>query len=721
MPIARFRLDIRQHSVNLGLFALLVLIATTTTAIYISHERNFHWWIDWHYKTLEVATAFKRSPVAGIDNVIQSLGDERNKIYTLPLVPFILLFGESRLVYEMSLALVYLLPFSLSLGAIATQLIQANPRAVFWSTTLLSLLIPVNWIPTFLGIPDTGGAALVALAAVVYLQDLRLKQWWRVGAIGLMLALAILLRRHFVYGAIAFLGAVGCQALIFFCFGMRSTDVTCHVCAWRNLRLVSLRLGLIAVICFTTLSTVAWKFTLQAMTTDYRHLYASWSFPFDTIVSLYASFYGWVTLLLVAIGFSAGILTRVLYLPAFSFIWLFGIFSLIEWLFILRYANVFYSLHITPIVVIGLTAFMWTTWLTLRSKVRMLMLVVVSCYLIGNLVVGLTFLGKCARPLRPLFAINIPPLVRTDYDEVARLVDYLRQLTPNKEPIYTVGFQRLQLNGSMLRAAERVLYREKNNKNLLLLLKASQVDSQDSYPVERLLQAQYVVIPNPLPDFNGDFTKVPVVGEWLPLKESDVVQVVFNAFRQNWLIARDFKRLPKQFHLAGGTTVSIYQRIRPTSLETAVQTLATMQQQIGDRPGGQLDWIGLSQNWKNYTLIKNPNKTYKIFTFERDRVNNQPVPFLYLGALPERAKIAGTINYFGTTCVGASLNLSMLDRSGDVIGVTENRSFSQKSSKFQLSVNSKNAAYLLLNILGNERNDRTNRCIVKIDSLKVSN
>ena len=117
-----------------------------------------------------------------------------------------------------------------------------------------------------------------------------------------------------------------------------------------------------------------------------------------------------------AIGFSSGIITRVLSLPTLSFIWLFGIFSLIEWLIVLRYANVFYSLHLTPVVVMGLAAFVWTTCLKLKGKVRTLMLGAAGCYLVSNLVIGLTPIGSFNHPLRPLFALNIPPLVRTDYD-----------------------------------------------------------------------------------------------------------------------------------------------------------------------------------------------------------------------------------------------------------------------------------------------------------------
>ena len=710
MPRTRSRLEFRPQWAKFGLFVLLVAIATTITTIYISHERNFHWWIDWYYKTIDVADAFHKSPSGGIDNVVQSLGDERNKIYTLPLVPFILIFGESRLVYQISLALAYLLPFSLGMGAVATGLIRANPQTVFWSTALISLSIPVTWIPTFLGIPDTGGSALIGWAAFVYLKDIKLKQWWRIPVIGFCLGLAILLRRHFVYGAIAFLCAITSQALIYLFAKWRYNSQF----PWQNLQVICVQIGLIATICFTTLITVAGEFTQRAITTNYRNLYASWTLPVNHAVGLYAAFYGWATLLLVVLGFSAGILTHTLSVPAFNFIGLFGIFSLIEWLFLLRYGNIFYSVHFTPIVVMGLAAFIWTC--IKLKRIHALMLVVASCYLVSNLVIGLTSIGSFNHGLRPLFALNIPPLVRRDYDEVASMIDYLRKLAPNKEPIYVVGSQRLHLNRSMIRAGDRILHG--HNQDILFLLPTPQVDSQDFYPLEMLLQAQYVVVPNHLPDYDWNFTKVPAVGEWLPLKESDVVKVVLDAFTQNWEIAQDFQRLPVQFTLADGAIISIYQRIRPTSLKTAVQTLATMQQQIGERPGGQLDWISLSGHWNDFSVLKNPDNTYNLLTYPIERTKKQARSFLYLEML-ENAEITGTVKFLGKHC-GTSLDLKMLSQEGNIINSLKNELFNENSSEFRLSITSNNASYLLLNLLSYDKDNLINQCTIELHSLVVS-
>jgi hypothetical protein len=641
MPNSRLRVEVSQKLlVDAGLLALLALTIGIITVAYISREQNFHWWIDWYARTLDIVTTFRESPSKAIELVQRSLIGERNRLYTLPLIPFILVFGSSRLVYETGLALVYLLPFALVMGAIATQLIRKHSRTLFWATAFLTLLVPVSWIPTFMGIPDTGGAAFVGLAAFVYLQDVRLKQWWRIPLIGFSLGAAVLMRRPFVYADVAFLSALSLQALVFFIVEVRKQPSEeakekqtqslialifgrlrprkRNAIAWRNLLFACVRIALIAATALATLGIVAPHFTYTALTTDYRTLYTSWSLPFSDISNLYASFYGWGTWLVVVLGFSASIMTRALPLPAVSFIGFSGVLSLFVWLVLLRYGNVFYSLQVTPLVIIGVVALIWTTWIRLRGKVRSLMLGVVGCYLVANFIVGLTPIGTMSRVFHPLFALNMPPLVRTDYGEVVRLVNTLRQLTPNGEPIFVVGYQRLQLTSSMLSSAEYLLY--PGEERSLNILTSPEVDSRDFYPLEKLLEAQYVVVPSRLPDYSSDPTQLAAVGEWLPNKEYGVVNVVFDAFTQNWEFARDFKRLPIQFNFEKGVVVSIYQRLRPTSLATAVRTLDTMQQQIGQRPGSQGNWIILSQ-WVYNTKVKaSSNNTYEVVSFRRDRL-----------------------------------------------------------------------------------------------------
>ena len=702
---------------------LVVLVTVAVTSIYVSSEHTFYWWDYAGYNTATVNTAnlFRDSQDQAWRGVIESLSKEKNLLISLPLVPFILLFGESRLSYILSVSLIYVLPFRLLLGAISAKLIPVYSRRVFWSTVLLSLLIPMSWIPTLRGYLDTGGCVFVALAIWVYLQDVKLKSWWNIPLIGFLLAAAILLRRHFAYSAIAFFGAATLQAFIEFIVliyrretalsSSKDKDVAVPF-PYRCLFESAVKLGLIAVTSLTILMLVAGDFTRSALTVDYRNLYVAWSLPVNDILTRYADFYGLGTWLLVLIGFSAGILTRMLVPAAAIFVSLFGVLSLIEWLLVLRYGYLHYTIHITPIALLGISTFFWTTWLTLKGKVRYFMLGAAGLYLVLNAAVGLIPLKI---DLSRLFVGNFPPLVRSDYDEVVKLVEFLRKLAPNEEPIYIVGASN-NFNANILRQANRKLNPPEGWWKLNTIGRP-QIDSRDTYPLPELLQSQYAVVAVPFQQV------LPTDEQVLRSHEQDVVKVVYDAFTQNWEIARDFQLLPEQFKLENGVTVSVYRRMRPTDTATAVRTLDAMQRQIVDRPGTQLDWISLHQSVytsANYSIIQESDHLYNIVTHPIKNSKKLDTSFLYLGSISDKAKVTGKLNLPNKQCPGIALRLTLWDKQGKLVDSAE-MAYSQKSAiGLNLLVEGKNPIYLLLEVLSSSKQDLTNQCQLEINNLAVS-
>lgn len=701
---------------------LVVLVTVAVTSIYVSREHTFYWWDYAGYNTATVNTAnlFRDSPDKAWRGVIESLSKEKNLLISLPLVPFILLFNESRLSYILSVSLIYVLPLRLLLGAISAKLIPVYSRRVFWSTVLLSLLIPMSWIPTLRGYLDTGGCVFVALAILVYLQDVKLKYWWKIPLIGFLLAAAILLRRHFAYSALAFFGAATLQAFIDFIVliyrretalsSPKDKDVA-RPFPYRCLFESAVKLGLIAVTSLTILMLVAGDFTRSALTVDYRNLYVAWSLPVNDILTRYADFYGLGTWLLVLIGFSAGILTRILVPAAAIFVSLFGVLSLIEWLLVLRYGYLHYTIHITPIALLGLSTFFWTTWLTLKGKVRYFMLGAAGLYLVLNAAVGLIPLKI---DLSRLFMANFPPLVRSDYDEVVKLVEFLRKLAPNEEPIYIAGASN-NFNANILRQANRKLNPPEGWWKLNTIGRP-QIDSRDTYPLPELLQSQYAVVPVPFQQV------LPTDEQVLRSHEQDVVKVVYDAFTQNWEIARDFQLLPEQFKLENGVTVSVYRRMRPTDTATAVRTLDAMQRQIVDRPGTQLDWISLHQSIytsANYSVSQESDNLYNIVTHPIKNSKKLDTSFLYLGAISDKAKVTGKLNLPNQQCPGVVLRLTLWDKQGKLIDSAE-MAYSQKSAiGLNLLVEGKNPMYLLLEVLSSSKQDLTNQCKLEIKNLAV--
>jgi hypothetical protein len=199
-----------RQTIAIDLFLLtgLILVTAAIATFYISSEKFFYFWDSANYssKTSELVESFRALPTQAIKIFFKSLSDDYSQLPCLLLVPFIWFFGDSRLVYIVSSTLVYIVPFSLVMGMLATKIIPVHSRLVFWSTTFLTLLIPPTWISTLRGYPDIGAAILIGLAVFVYLKDIKLKIWWQAPLIGILLALAILFRRHFAYSARAFFG-----------------------------------------------------------------------------------------------------------------------------------------------------------------------------------------------------------------------------------------------------------------------------------------------------------------------------------------------------------------------------------------------------------------------------------------------------------------------------------------------------------------------------------
>jgi hypothetical protein len=695
------KLSRQKIAIDLFLLTGLILVTAAIATFYISNEKFFYYWDSANYssKTSELVESFRASPLQAIKIFFKSLSDDYSQLPCLLLVPFIWFFGDSRLVYIVSSTLVYIIPFSLVMGMLATKIIPAHPRLVFWSTTFLTLLIPPTWISTLRGYPDIGAAVLIGLAILIFFKNINLKYWWQAPLIGILLALAILFRRHFAYSARAFLAAMILQGLIVFFAEIQKFPKK----AFKDFCRYNIFVSLVAIASFVTLLLLAPTFVKTIITTNYRTLYSSYERPLIVSLQFYGRAYGWLTWILTILGFLTGILTRVLIRPASSFIISFGAISLIQWGLFSRQLGAHYTTHFLSFVVLGLVSLIWTIWLRFQEKQRLLILTFGILILATNAVIAITPIQISNNITSFLFAKNNPPLVRKDYDEFVRLINNLREIASDKQAIYVAASSRI-INDSLTRAAEEQLY-GKENKNLKIV-DTPDIDSRDSYPLDEILQAQYVVIANPFQHH-------------LPAKEQEIVKIIVDALTENWEIAQDFQRLPQQFKLDNNVLVSIYKRTRPTSVKTAFNTLKILQERIQPKPGSESNWIAIDKQNKG-TIWLNKHGTINLKTIFRE----EPVTFIYFGSISEFVSINGNTRL--SKCLGFtefSLDLKLLDKTGNVID-TKNFIYSaQNPIVFPLSIqNEENkAAYLFLEFQGLNKSNDNSYCSVYLKDLAVNN
>lgn len=702
--------------------ALLVLLLLFTVGVTVSYVSSQHAFLGgdindgFCQRAIEVTDLFRQSPWQAIQDVFQAANATYNKFYILPIIPLLLLLGNSYLAYVISVAIVYLLPLNLMMGVLATQLIPAHPRAVFMAAVFISTLVAPNWVTVLMGHPDIGATLVVTIALWVCLQPFHKNQFnqnqknqstnwllpyrWQVPVLGILLAVAILFRRHFAYADLALVGAmVGHTAIEFSRTVRRETKA-----AWASLFGFAVRLGLVLATCLATLAIIAPQFTQAALSTDFVSLYDSWSRTVPEAIGFYSTLYGCGMWLLVLVGWGAGFAARIVFPVVGRFMVLYGGGSIGIWLFKLRYTETYYAIHFVPILTLGLVALVWAIWRRLSGAKRLVFLSLFSLYVGFNFLVCLTPIGAFQTPIRPWFALNYPPPVRQNYDAVVQVVRVLRDLAPHQEPIFVVHSGGLPQH--LLEAAEKTVY-GKTGK-ILRMRSGSVIDSIGYYSIQELLEAEYVVITQPfLAWHNG---------------QQDSAKVVIDAFAEQWEITQDFQKLPQPIDLQDGTTTSIYKRIQPTSIDRAIRTLHTMQQRVNKPLGKQLDWVILSPPF--HSTIKpgtDHRYTIRLKPVEQGGDPISPQSLLYLGQLTSsEAEIKGKIQFNSAHCNAVTLNVAALNAQGGMLSTVDPILFLH-TSPLKLTLPTPSAAYLLLQVSHAPRSPNSiDRCVVRLNHLQVS-
>ncbi len=674
--------------VNLGLFLLALFITLLVPLLWVSSERFFYYWdlAMYQNRAIDTAALFVENPLGTLYQVYLSTGSDLsgNNIFAIPLIPFILFFGESRLVYIISISLVYLLPFALVVGGIATKLVEHKRFLAFWITTFLTLLTSMVWAPTLLGWPDVGAALFIAISVLVYLLDVNLSFRWQIPVIGFFIALAALFRRPFSYACLAFFVSLIFLSLFFF---IRDARYSFNRALLSNLyrRLVKVTLVGLSSILFLTI--VGFPFLYNSIVRDYS-VHESFMRPISENFIFYVSQYGWLSLILAILGFTLGILTRnvISHVAVFLLLLLGTSFGL--WIFVVRIIGVQYNLFFALSIILGITALVWTISRVPYRMLRGVMLSMILLYAVFNFIVGLAPINFSENKFvgRAMFAANYPPLMRSDYDEVVGLINYLRSVASDGEPIYVVGSS-VNVNPEILKNAELLLFGRGNT--VLNILRVPQVDSRDFYQgvLENMLKARYVLLAKPL-----QYHLVP--------EEQDVVKVAFTAFEEEWEISKDFILLPERFFLVDDITVYVYKRIQSTSLATALRTLKSMVQFSDTYSARQTDWIVFSELSIPYTVRKIKDG-YSLRVYLSAHPQLHDVLFLYTGTLPgKQVVVSGRLEVGDTIeCKDLALGFLLIDEEYKVVDTAE---FVYKGNStafdFKVPINTKDATYLLVRI-----------------------
>src|SRR5262249_25976418 len=274
-------------------------------------------------------------------------------------------------------------------------------------------------------------------------------------ATGVLLAAAVLFRRHFLFAAAGLFATIGLTALLAARGASREL---------RKLLAAALGVGVRIVLAVAAGSAaallVARPAALRFVQHDFYGLYTAYLNPPGLVARQLVEQYGALAVGGAMLGFGIGWRTGVLDPRRTLFAVTFGLVCFIQWAVVVRQVGEQYTLQFTPIVVLGLTALGWTLWSRGPAAARPAVAWVGSAFMAANLVFGLgagAWFVNADALLRLMMAPNWPPLLRWDHDEMARLVDALRGLTTPEDPVF-VAASSTTLNPDLLLNAERELH-----------------------------------------------------------------------------------------------------------------------------------------------------------------------------------------------------------------------------------------------------------------------
>jgi hypothetical protein len=676
-------------------FVVLFICISLIAYLYISSEKYFYFWDYANYsdKVNHLVEKWQISPLKVIEKVVDSLGDNYTDLPSLLILPFRLFFGGSRLVFILSLSLVYLLPFSLMMGHVATLLIVAPKRLVFWSTAFISILIPTVWVPILRGYPDIGSIVLIAIALTIYWKDYRLKKTKSIIAIAALMSIAVFFRRHFAYGFRAFVLAL----ILDTCWTYLKTHKKYSYKNLFGIAFIRAKRIIVLIVVFLIFSPIL---VFKTLFIDYRTLYSSYEVSLTENFIYYGEAYGWLIWLLATLGFLLGFRTKILNLRQAKFLILFGFCSITQWIFFSRQLGVHYTTHFSIFIVLGISTLFWSIG-TIRQQINSwIILTLHSLILSINFCLGLTFIDQKYFPARPMFAVNEPPLVRQDYETFVRLLKYLDKINSEKKQIY-VGASSWSFNSSIIKSGGSYL----RPPIQLPVVGTSDIDSRDVYPLYRLLKAHYVVIATPFQHH-------------LVPSEQQVVQVVMDTFDQNWRFAQDFKLLPLEFHLDNKITIKIYERARPASVNTILETLEQFRKRVVRKPGQETYWLALASE-QGTEISKDPifDKT-NIFPIS---VNPQKsVPLLYFGKIPQTFKLEGKISLPQCNNLNTiEMRWTFLNQMGQAIASQKMIQSLENNHNFSLLSSRQGASYLRLDLRGNPEQFQANNCMISLNNIQI--
>jgi hypothetical protein len=559
-----------------AVIAALIGFQAFFVAAYVGHEHEIYAWDHIMYFNMarQDFRFFGADFADGWYAFCNSFTGNYNHIFALPSFASFYLFGISRRVFLLTNFFVFFVAYEAGFAFLLRRVLGFSWRPALIFSLAAALLVPPLWLSLLEGYPDIGAAACILFAFAHAFSSLDQRRNWRSALVtGAFLAGAILLRRHFVYPALALLVTTGLFA----------AEKILRALSWRA-RWIEFGRGMLfftlcGAVILAALELIAPDFLQSALSIDYTQLYVAYKRPPLFMLRFIASIFG-IGLLAVAtsglvlLGRKKGPLRRLaVFVSLFVLIWL------VIWCRGPAEAAHHYMLHALPVaVLIGFVG--WFLYLAQKPTLKKASLggVLLLC-LIANSARALWFSSVTMWPHDDypvsLFSAPRPPIKRPDYDEWLRLAAYLQKTTTPKDHIEVIGASIAFSLGVLYGVYEDIL----NTPEIYpRLMEVPEIDHVGTPPLNVFATSDVYVVATPT-QYHLD-----------PAGQK-VVTAAALQFPPPPSRAALFRLDPEIFHMVDGITVRIWRRKGDWPPEKLHEALAEIRRAAQADRRFDLDWI----------------------------------------------------------------------------------------------------------------------------------
>jgi hypothetical protein len=481
--------------------------------------------------------------------------------------------GRGRDVFVASVASIYSTLFFIASGYLTSRLFQEKYQGIEKAVILslvVGFLFPSIHGLAIRGYPDIAAAAAMTTAIAIAMSNPDFSRLRTVLRVGILLALAVALRRHFAYSIFSVWVVMSLVAAQRCVCALRKEDI-------RQLslsHLLTLSQPLVRVF-LLVLVTSLFVFALQpnvilnSISNPKGLLYSAYEAKPLVVLSELVVTVGAVNLILAVLGCAWSYLRPsvwrrdlLVYIPLITVVWL------AMWLFRVRQAGFHYTTDalqtFTLVGMVLLGANLWFSRSLLRvAGLSLFLAVMVLQFVSGN--ISPKAGEVMTRVAGPIWPRSFYPLNRSDYDALKDVITLLRTRKDLSSNIL-VAAAGVDFNDSVFHEGELELF--PNEKAMLSIAPAANVDRRDASSISALLAAKTVLLATP-----AQYS--------LPPAEQKNLTFVVDQLSSDTAMSRNFRKVG-EYQMLYGIQLQVLKRLQPESPESAIELVQAARSQLGE-------------------------------------------------------------------------------------------------------------------------------------------